>query len=189
MSFDLNGINASAYTDYMSDQTKNAVSDKLKATLTSAAENAKKNAANGDSEEINEELMGACKQFESYFLEQVFKEMQKSVDAMKPEESGNNKQLVDFFKDRTLQDLTAKSTDTQGLGLAQMLYENMKHTVGMSAKDIEAHNAAIVAEAEEKQQAAQQTPQQTTPEEITPEGDTAVVTKAAEIAGSAAEEE
>ena len=188
MSFDLNGVNASAYTDYMTQQTQNAVGEKLKTTLQNAAENAKAKGTDGD-EEINQELMGACKQFESYFLEQVFKEMQKSVDALKPEESGNNKQLVDFFKDRTLQDLTAKSTDTQGLGLAQMLYENMKHTVGMSAKDIEAHNAAIVAEAEEKQQAAQQTPQQTTPEEITPEGDAAVVTKAAEIAGSAAEEE
>ena len=186
MSFDLNGINASAYTDYMSDQTKNAVSDKLKATLTSAAENAKKNADRTEgNEEINEELMGACKQFESYFLEQVFKEMQKSVDALKTDESGSNKQLVDFFKDQTLQDLTAKSTDTQGLGLAQMLYENMKHTVGMSAKDIEAHNAAIVAAAEEKQQETQQ-PE---PETVSPDGDETVVTKAAEIAGTAAEKE
>ena len=142
MSFDLNGVNASAYTDYMTQQTQNAVGDKLKTTLQNAAENAKAKGGQAD-EEINQELMGACKQFEAYFLEQVFKEMQKSVEALKTDESGSNKQLVDFFKDQTLQDLTKTSTETQGLGLAQMLYENMKHTAGMSAADMKAQAQAI----------------------------------------------
>lgn len=150
MSFDLNGINASAYNDYMQQQTQNAVGDKLKQTLTDAAEKARKAGGAEKDEEINQELMGACQQFEAYFLEQVFKEMQKSVEAMKADESGSNKQLVDFFKDKTLQDLTQKSTETQGLGFAQMLYENMKHTVGMSTSQIAESNAAIVAAAQEK---------------------------------------
>ncbi|MCR4762410.1 MAG: hypothetical protein K5696_02670 [Lachnospiraceae bacterium] len=145
---ELGGINAGAYADYMNQQTQNAAGDKLKSVLESAAKNAKNARTDADGEVINEELMNACNQFESYFLEQVFKEMQKSVDALKQDESGSNKQLVDFFKERTLQDLTAKSTETQGLGFAQMLYENMKHTVGMSAADIEAHNAAIIAAAD-----------------------------------------
>ncbi len=156
MSFDLNGVNASAYTDYMTQQTQNAVGEKLKTTLQNAAENAKAKGTDGD-EEINQELMGACKQFEAYFLEQVFKEMQKSVDALKMDESGSNKQLVDYFKDQTLQDFTKTSTETQGLGLAQMLYENMKHTAGMSAADMKAQAQSIVEQVAAAQQAGAQT--------------------------------
>lgn len=166
MSFDLNGINASAYNDYMQQQTQYAAGDKLKQTLLNAAENAK-GSGQQQTEEINQELMGACKQFEAYFLEQVFKEMQKSVDALKPDQESSNKQLVDFFKDRTLQDITAQSTETQGLGFAQMLYENMKHTVGMSAADIEAHNKAVVEQAEA--QSAETTGQDTAGEQTPPE--------------------
>ncbi|MCR5674269.1 MAG: hypothetical protein K6G16_01025 [Lachnospiraceae bacterium] len=154
MSFDLNGINASAYNDYMQQQTQNVVGDKLKTTLANAAENAKNARKTGeDGEEINQELMGACKQFEAYFLEQVFKEMQKSVDALKTDESGSNKQLVDYFKGQTLQDFTKMSTETQGLGFAQMLYENMKHTAGLSAADMKAQAEEIANRVAEEQAA------------------------------------
>ncbi len=71
--------------------------------------------------------MDVCKQFESYFLEQVFKEMQKTVDCFKSEESSSSSDgLVDFFKDNAIQELASTSTDLQGLGLAQMMYEQMK---------------------------------------------------------------
>ena len=69
----------------------------------------------------------ACNSFESYFLEQVFKEMQKSVDALKPESGDQSTEtLVDFFKDQTLQDICATSVDKQSNGFAQMLYENLR---------------------------------------------------------------
>ena len=131
---DLSGINASAFNDYYSSQITNAASDKLKSTLESAAENAKKTKGTGN-EEVDRELMNACNQFEAYFLEQIFKEMQKSVDALRTDQSSSNKQLVDYFKDQTLQDLTKKSTETQGLGFAQMLYENMKNNV-LASKEL-----------------------------------------------------
>ena len=71
--------------------------------------------------------MEACKGFEAYFLEQMFKEMQKSVDALKPEKGDNSTNtLVDFFKDQTLQEVCSTSVDTQSNGFAQMLYENLK---------------------------------------------------------------
>ena len=80
----------------------------------------------------DEELMSACKEFEAYFLEQVFKEMQKSVDVFKKDAGGDktNDTLVNFFRDNTLQSLCKTATETQGLGLAQMLYENMKVNLG-----------------------------------------------------------
>ena len=80
---ELGGI-SSAYAEYL--QNQNTAETKLKETIdgTDYAN------ATGD------ELLDACKQFEAYFLEQVFKEMEK-----------------------------------QGLGIAQMLYEQMKRNYNL----------------------------------------------------------
>ena len=83
------------------------------------------------SKATDEELMDACKQFESYLLEQVFKEMEKTVDCFKEEDSDPNSTLVDYFKDNTLQELASTSTENQGLGIAQMLYEQMKRNYNL----------------------------------------------------------
>lgn len=72
----------------------------------------------------DDELMNACKQFESYFLEQVFKEMVKTIPS--EETSGSASTMKDYYKDQMLQNLAAESTEQNGLGLAQMLYEQMK---------------------------------------------------------------
>ena len=89
----------------------------------------------------DDELWAACKSFESYFLEQVFKEMQKSVDALKPEKSDNSTStLVDYFKDQTLQDVCATSVERQSNGFAQMLYENLKRNYG--SKEIPTERAS-----------------------------------------------
>ena len=79
-----------------------------------------------------DELMDACKQFEAYFVEQMFKEMQKTVDVFKDEDSDPNGNLVDFFKDNAIQELAGLQTEREGLGLAQMLYEQMKRNYGIS---------------------------------------------------------
>lgn len=72
----------------------------------------------------DEKLMDACKQFEAYFLEQVFKEMQKTIKIDQSDSTQNS--MLDFFKDQTIQEIAADSTEHQSLGLAQMLYEQMK---------------------------------------------------------------
>ena len=69
----------------------------------------------------DEELMEVCKSFESYLLEQVFKEMEATVE--KTEEEGD---YVNYFKDMMYQKYAEDATDTDGLGIAQMLYESMK---------------------------------------------------------------
>ncbi len=115
---DIRGINSSALTEYAMQESKNASTVALQKKLENTA---KSQHASDD------ELWQACKSFESYFLEQVFKEMQKSVDALKPEsEDQSTATLVDFFKDQTLQEICATSVDTQSNGFAQMLYENLK---------------------------------------------------------------
>ena len=91
------------------------------------------NLSNADmSGKTDDELMEACKEFESYFLEQVFKEMEKTVSIFKDdEEDSSTSQLVDFFKESTITELASQSTDRNSLGLAQMLYDQMKRNYNL----------------------------------------------------------
>lgn len=84
------------------------------------------NKLNGNIDKASDdELMDACKEFEAYFLEQMFKAMMKTVP--KNEElSGSTSTMVDFYKDEMMRELAADSTETNSLGLAQTLYEQMK---------------------------------------------------------------
>ncbi len=115
-SFNVSGINASAISEYAMQESKNASAAALQKKLESTS-----------TKSTDDELWQACKGFEAYFMEQIFKEMQKSVDALKPEEQDKSTStLVDYFKSQTLQEVCADSVDTQSNGFAQMLYENMK---------------------------------------------------------------
>ncbi len=119
-SYNVSGLSASAISEYAMQESKNASSIALQKKLENTA---KSQHASDD------ELWQACKSFESYFLEQVFKEMQKSVDALKPEsQDRSTSTLVDYFKDQTLQEVCATSVDKQSNGFAQMLYENLRRT-------------------------------------------------------------
>lgn len=77
----------------------------------------------------DEELMDVCKEFEAYFLEQIFKEMKKTVP--KTDYSSNaTASMMDYMEESLLQEYAAQSTETNSLGLAQMLYEQMKRNYG-----------------------------------------------------------
>ena len=116
---DISSINA--YTDYIS--TQNTSSAKLSSELKGA----------DYTQKTEEELLDACKEFEAYFLEQVFKAMEKTVDVFKDENSMSNysSSMLGYFKDETIQTLASESTESQGLGLAQQLYEQMKRNYGL----------------------------------------------------------
>ncbi|MCR4990975.1 MAG: rod-binding protein [Lachnospiraceae bacterium] len=112
---------SSAYAEYYQAQNTatNALSESIK--------NKDYNTASED------ELLGACKQFEAYFLEQVFKAMQKTVDAMADNSTTTNytNSMVDYFRDGAITSIAQTSTDNQGLGLAQTLYEQMKRNYNL----------------------------------------------------------
>lgn len=79
----------------------------------------------------DDELMEVCKQFESYFLEQVFKEMAKTTSLLGEDEDGSSSQMVNYFMDSTIAELASQSTEQNSLGLAQTLYEQMKRNYGL----------------------------------------------------------
>ncbi len=69
----------------------------------------------------DEELMEVCKSFESYLLEQVMKEMKKSVHS-----DMDKNDYLEQFGDMLYEEYAKKATENEGLGLAQMLFEAMK---------------------------------------------------------------
>lgn len=73
----------------------------------------------------DEELMDACKQFESYLVEQVMKQVEKSI--MKSDEDKN--EYIEMFGDMMTQEMASMVTDSGDLGIAQKLYEGMKNNM------------------------------------------------------------
>ena len=71
------------------------------------------------------ELMEACKSFEAYFVEQAFKGMEKMIPERDDSSSGMNH--VEMFKDNLYKEYASAATEHgDGLGIATMLYEQMK---------------------------------------------------------------
>lgn len=83
----------------------------------------------------NEELMDVCKEFEAYFLEQMFKEMMKTIPDGE-ESSGSMSSMMDYYKDEMVKNLASDSTEQNGLGLAQMLYQQMCRNYGMDITEV-----------------------------------------------------
>ncbi len=95
----------SPITDY-----SNTKADNIKNTL-------------NNSSSSDEELMDACKSFEAYMMEQVFKSMKSTVPQSEEEE---NNDYMSQFGDMLYEQYAKSATEKQNIGLAQMLYESMK---------------------------------------------------------------
>lgn len=120
---DIGGV-GSVYADYMASQVSSTKADTIKNKIENSAGTANE-----------EELLDACKQFESYFLEQVFKEMLKTTKVFSDDdENGYASKMVDYFKDSAVQHLCEQATAGNGLGLANMLYEQMKRNYGIGVE-------------------------------------------------------
>lgn len=95
--------------------------DTIKQNNTSSAESA---ASKDYSSATDEQLLDACKEFETYFVEQMFKAMQATVHKEESSESS----YTDMFEDNLYQEYAKNVADSGQLGLAQTLYEQMKRT-------------------------------------------------------------
>ncbi len=106
------GISIGSDTQYFADAAKVA-DDNMK------AENLQEKLKNSTA--TDEEMMDAAKSFEAYLLEQVMKEMRKTV----PKNDEDNPYL-EQFGDIQYEEYAKLMTQGQGIGIAQMLYEAMK---------------------------------------------------------------
>ena len=114
---DLTGL--SNYTDYMTDANR------------VATENLQKQLEESAKAKENEALFDACKQFEAYLCEQVCKEMEKTVDLFGDDDDGYASNMVNFFKDSVIQDISQQTASQGSNSLAQMLYEQAKRNYNL----------------------------------------------------------
>ena len=70
----------------------------------------------------DEELMEACKEFETYLVEQVIKNTRSAM----LEDEDSQGEYMKMFGDKLNQSYAEMITETADLGIAQMLYESMK---------------------------------------------------------------
>lgn len=107
MDFSISGINGSDYSSVIN-QTQTTG---LESTLGNI------NSTNA----TDDEMMEACKEFETYMIEQIYKNMEKTI--MKAEEEENEYET--YFGDMRIQQYAQAVMDQGGLGLANQLYEAM----------------------------------------------------------------
>ena len=70
------------------------------------------------------ELMNACMEFETYFIEQMYKSMEATI--MKSEDENTGSSYENVFSDMRIQAYAESATNSGGVGLAKQLYEQMK---------------------------------------------------------------
>lgn len=117
----ITGIDTSSYySDYYT-KASDASANALEKTLGKV-----------DTNTTEEELMSACKEFEAYFLEQIYKGMEKTIMKADDEESSEASQYMDYFGDMQIEAYAKKATDQgDGIGLAKQLFEQMKRNYGL----------------------------------------------------------
>lgn len=71
----------------------------------------------------DKKMLEACKQFETIFINQLFSEMRSTVpkDGMFEESTGEN-----IFKGMLDEEYSKQMADAGGIGLAQMIYQQLK---------------------------------------------------------------
>ncbi len=77
--------------------------------------------------EDDEKLKEACDQFEEYFINLMFKEMRKTVNEDKSENSMFKKsQAENIMQDFLYQEYSKNMTEAGGIGLSDAMYEQMQ---------------------------------------------------------------
>ena len=125
MSMDLTGLGM--YTDYMTD-TNRINTENLQKKLENTADTAQTEKAEDDA------LLDACKQFEAYLWEQIYKEMEKTTKLFSDDEDDDAyaSNMVDYFKDSVIQQISSQTASERSNSLAQMLYEQAKRNYNIS---------------------------------------------------------
>ena len=111
------------YADYATN-ADNLAADKLQSQL----ENASK------AEKVDDDaLFDACKQFEAYLWEQIYKEMEKTTKVFSDdkEEDSYASNMTDYFKDILVQQISEQTATEGSNSLARMLYEQAKRNYNL----------------------------------------------------------
>lgn len=121
MGMDLTGTGL--YTDYMTDADRIAAEN---------LQNKLQNTAKSESVE-DDALFDACKQFEAYLWEQVYKEMEKTTKVFSDDKDEDSyaSNMTDYFKDILVQQISEQTATEGSNSLARMLYEQAKRNYNL----------------------------------------------------------
>ena len=97
------------------------------------------------SADTDEETLEACKQFEAYMIEQMYKNMQEAAKILTDDgDEDSSNEYVDMFQDNYLQSIAESMVNSgQGLGIAEQLYESIQKNSGAATA---ADTSAMAAE-------------------------------------------
>ena len=130
MSMDVSGITSMLSQTGATNATNNA---------STAKTDSLKNSVHGlSSNSTDEELMEVLKDFESYFIEQMIKQM-KETFTDKDEESSMASQYTDTFMDYAIEDIADILLEEVGGNMTQQLFEQMKRNYNIpTVEEVEA---------------------------------------------------
>lgn len=88
--------------------------------------------------QTDEEMMNACRQFEAYLIQQMYKNMEEATKILTEDEDddGGSSDYIDLFSDNYLEDIANRMVSSgQGLGIAEQLYNSIKANQGEPVAD------------------------------------------------------
>ena len=118
---DFLSINDNYYNGLMENTTNKLVTKKLTDSVKRA-----------ENTTDDEELMKACKSFESYMVEQIMAKMEE-ISHIDGVDSEKDNEYMSMFNDTFIKDKAEILTKNTDLGIAKMLYESMKRNTAASA--------------------------------------------------------
>lgn len=132
MSMDVSGITSMLSQTGATNATNNA---------SAAKTDSLKNSVHGlSSNSTDEELMEVLKDFESYFIEQMIKQM-KETFTDDDEESSMASQYTDTFMDYAIEDIADMLLEEVGGNMTQQLFEQMKRNYNIpTVEEVEVEN-------------------------------------------------
>lgn len=85
--------------------------------------------------EQDEEMLDACKQFEAYMIQQMFKNMERAAKVFsQDDEEDSSNQYVEMFSDNYLESISNSMVyNGKGLGIAEQLYDSIQRNSGTTA--------------------------------------------------------
>ena len=118
---------SSSYLSVMNQQAQNLTDSKKTGDITRQAESLGKGSS-------TEDLKSAMKSFESYFVEQMIKEVKKTNDALNPDDDtdGWAGQMSDMYMDSTISTLASEIVDKYGDNFTDEMVDHMKLEYGIT---------------------------------------------------------
>lgn len=116
-----------SYLNSLTSQASNLKNSQQASDVEKAASGLSKNSS-------KEELTNAVKTFESYFVEQVMKEIKKSTDDLNSDDDSDTyaKQVSDMNMDYTIQTIASEIVDKYGDRFTDEMVSNMEAQYGIT---------------------------------------------------------